>query len=118
MTLEQKLLIISKAVQKHDIQKLARRIIVLDTDITDLNVDKIDEMVDSIIELERNWRKLKKYIREYGIIGTAALAGSANKYRMRYINYFGLGMVLESLDYFETERFYEMMKLDAAVMTA
>jgi hypothetical protein len=118
MTLEQKLLIISKAVQKHGIAKLARRLVMLDTDIMNPTVDKIDRMVDCIIELERNWKKLKRYIKEHGIHGTAALAGSANRYRLRYINYFGLGMVIESLDYFETERFYEMMKLDAAVMTA
>jgi hypothetical protein len=118
MTLEQKLLIISKAVQKHGIAKLARRIVMLDTDIMNPSIEKIDEMVESIIQLERNWKKLKRYIKEHGIIGTAALAGSANRYRMRYINYFGLGMVIESLDYFETDRFYEMMKLDAAIPTA
>lgn len=116
--LERKLLIISKAVQKHGIRKLGRRIIVAEHEITELNVYKIDDITDRILQLERNWKRLREYLKQNGIQGTAERIDPDFRFKLRYINYLGMESILDCLHSFEIERFFEMMKLDAAIMTA
>lgn len=115
MTLEQKLLTISKAVKKHGIDKLSRRIL---CDLRNPDPTDIDRIVERIESLEARWNRLKKYLNEHGISNTAHLAGFASRMCLRRINYLRLEFVLEKLDYFEVERLYELEKIETGYAPA
>lgn len=116
MTFESKIYIIGRAVYRHGRDKLARRIGY--PDLQNPNPADVDEIVGRIQSLGQNWRKLKAAIQEHGIVNTGKLVSADSKKLMRRLDYQSLTWIVADLECFESERFWEFARLEAAIVTA
>lgn len=107
---------VKQAVEKHGVKKLFRRI---DLDVNQItSLDLLIVAANRIETLEMAFSKLKRYIAEHGISGVGEIVGKKNRKRLRRINHIKIQVVIDSLDCFEVERFYELSRLEAGFCPA